>query len=164
MTANQYRAALSRLGYDPETGLFWWTVATRNAVAGKRAGCITRSGSVAIQIDGKQILAHRLAWFFIHGEIPEAMIDHINRDPADNRAANLRKATASENQWNRGLPKNNKSGSKGVSWRARRQKWYAAIAISGKSKYLGSFDTVEAASAAYEAARLKYHGEYGQTL
>lgn len=49
--------------------------------------------------------------------------------------------------------KRNKSGFRGVYFSNRRQKFRATIKlVDGKRKRLGSFDTAEAASAAYEAA------------
>ena len=147
------------LAYESDTGEFHWKRKPRNALAGKLAGGLTSSGQLAIQIDGKTYMAHALAWLYVHGTLPE-MIDHINGDPLDNRVTNLRLCTPSQNQWNRGVSKNNTSGFKGVSWRARRSKWYAAIQVYGKTKYLGSFDTAEAAAEAYSAAARLLHGDW----
>lgn len=41
-------------------------------------------------------------------------IDHINRNPLDNRKKNLRISTYSDNQHNRGMFRNNTSGIKGI--------------------------------------------------
>jgi hypothetical protein len=163
MTAKQYQAALDRLRYDPEAGFFYWRVPTRNKPAGTEAGFLTSSGQIGIKVAGRIFLAHRLAWFFSHGREPSGQIDHINGIPTDNRIVNLRDVSASQNQWNRGKPKNNTSSKKGVSWRARRKRGYASISVRGQSIYLGSFLTLDAAASAYEEACRRHHGEFGRT-
>lgn len=88
------------------------------------------------------------------------IVDHINGNGLDNRRANLRQCTVSENMWNSRVPKTNKSGFKGVSWMSRHNKWRSAIRFKGKAFTIGYFDTVEAAAKAVAAARIKLHGEF----
>jgi len=60
----------------------------------------------------KHIFMHRLV-----NNTPDNMqTDHINRDKLDNRNENLRNTTKMLNGRNRGTPKNNTSGYKGVVW------------------------------------------------
>ena len=92
----------------------------------------------------------------------DMFVDHINGDGLDNRRANLRIATASQNQHNKRKYNNNKSGFKGVSWHNSGKKWCAQIRLNGKSIYLGLFDNPEDAHAAYCEASSKIHGEYGR--
>jgi len=81
--------------------------------------------------------------------------DHITRDKLDNRACNLRVVSPSENAYNTGLGKDNRSGYKGVYWHKSNSKWIACINVDGKTKYLGCFeDSREAAKAYNEAVRL----------
>lgn len=89
------------LHYDPVLGEFYWRhPAPGRSVAGP-AGSVGGSGYRYICIDGKQYSAGRLAWFYMYGRWPQE-IDHINRDPDDDRWENLREVSRRENNLNRG--------------------------------------------------------------
>lgn len=87
-------------------------------------------------------------------------VDHINHNIRDNRKCNLRLATAAENS--RNLIKYPKYSSpyKGVCWHKNNKIWQATIKVNYKIKYLGSFRDPKDAAIAYNAAALKYHGEF----
>lgn len=70
------------------------------------------------------------------------VVDHINHDTLDNRKANLRICTVSENNKNLSLSKRNNSGYIGVSYDKSRCKWVASKMIDGKlySKRFSSRD------------------------
>ena len=86
-------------------------------------------------------------------------IDHIDHDGLNNTRENLRLCTRSENQQNRRvLP----GKSKGVTWHRREKKWYVHIGLDGKRKHVGRFDSLDEATAAYDAAAKKYYGEFAQ--
>ena len=146
------------LDYNPETGVFVWKQKlNRRMVVGSKAGTVNSNGYVQIAIDGKKHLAHRLAWLYTYGCWPNKEIDHINRIKTDNRIANLRDVSRAENEWNSGKQVNNTSGYPGVYWDKRRKKWHTRIKVYGKNVHLGLFDTLEAANAAYMAAKEKLH-------
>lgn len=86
--------------------------------------------------------------------------DHSNGDGLDNRKENLRIATASQNKWNRNKYKNNTSGYKGVSWEKDRGRWRAYIILKTERIHLGYFNDKHEAARAYNAAAIKYHGEF----
>ena len=147
--------------YDPLTGLFLRLVTTNSrAVAGTLAGTVDGKGYLHIRIDGEIYRCHRLAWLYVYGEFPEDSIDHINLNRTDNRICNLRKASDTENKYNRNCLSTSKSGVKGVSWSASRKKWVAQISDNNCTIYLGRYSTIEGAKAAYDAAAKKMHREY----
>lgn len=86
----------------------------------------------------------------------DKIIDHINRDKKDNRKENLRVCTARENCINRGMLKNNTSGTMGVCFDKSRNKWTATIVINNKNKHLGRYENIEDAIIARLKAELKY--------
>lgn len=153
------------LTYDPLTGVFRWRVSGRGPQRrGAVAGCkdIAKSGRAArwkIKIEGTVYGAHTLAWLYVYGIMPKGL-DHKNRNPYDNRIANLRLATGSQNNANCNPRKHNKSGYKGVSWNARHKKWYAFITVNGRAKYLGHFTDKAEAARAYDKAARKAFGEF----
>ena len=145
------------LSYDPLTGLFTWIKQLGRAKKGNIAGTINSNGYVQIRLNGKIYLAHRLAWLYVHGEMPVSILDHINMDKKDNRIANLRLATKSQNSQNTLISAANTSGYKGVSWSEPAKKWRANIKLNQKSKHLGVFDSKEEAHIAYRKAAQEMH-------
>jgi len=124
--------------------------------SGQAAGTITSYGYIQICLDWRMYKAHRLAWLYIHGHMPERQLDHINHNRTDNRISNLREATPSENAQNRvGAQRNSKSGILGVH--KFKNKWRAFIQINGKTKNIGDFDTSEQARDAYLRAKRQLH-------
>ena len=102
---------------------------------------------------------------YLHREIiqvPDGMVvDHINHDGMDNRIANLRPATYSQNLYHRKKRAGTKhSKYKGVSWKKDRRKWVARIGFEKKDIHLGCFHSEIDAAKAYDAAAKKYHGEF----
>lgn len=154
------------LSYNPETGEFIWV--NRPSCRSKIkcddiAGCINAKGYRVIQIFGTQYYAHRLAWAFVHGVMPNDDIDHINGDKDDNRLFNLRSANRNQNQANIRAPKTNKLGIKGVCKVKDRNLFSAKIVVNGRRKHLGYFKNVENAAEVYAAAAKRYFGEFAKT-
>ncbi len=134
------------LDYDADTGIFKWREAIGNPPVGAEAGCLDSLGYIVVKIDRKPYKAHRLAFLYMEGYLPENTVDHANRKTWDNRWANLREVSLSCQNRNRSTPKNNTSGVKGVSYRKNRGKFHADVSINGVLIYLGCFsDILEAA-------------------
>lgn len=152
------------LSYDPETGLFTRKVTTSNsAIRGSIAGynSLGSSGNRYCEIlyNGTRYKAHNLAWLYMVGTFPKREIDHINRVKYDNRWANLREATRSQNTAN-STNSRNKSGYKGVSLETKTGKFKAEICCSYKKYTLGRFNTAEDAARAYDVKAKELFKEF----
>lgn len=133
---------------------------------GDLATCADGKGYLLCCCFGKRILAHRAAWALHHGEWPQWQVDHLDGVCDNNRIANLREATHTENMRNRSKHKNNSSGFKGVSMDKRSGRWRAQIWTGGQhgtNKRLGWFDTPDEAHKAYLDASSRIHGDFANS-
>jgi hypothetical protein len=87
-------------------------------------------------------------------------VDHINRDRLDNRNANLRLCSRSQNLWNTKKKASNKSGFKGVDYRPSRGVFRSRIRVGTIRMNLGHFKSAEDAHKAYIDAAKIHHGEF----
>lgn len=147
--------------YDEQTGHFMSLKRRGRVPAGYVSRARDGKGRVSISIDNYEYRVHRLAWFYTFGRWPKE-IDHINGDPSDNRLCNLREATRLQQMANLKKPITNKSGKKGVSWHKKGRKWQVHIKVNGVNLYLGLFEDLEAAHAAYRNAAIENNGEYAR--
>jgi len=157
LTAEDLR---EQLFYHHETGLFFW----RHGSEKRRSTPIStrdNRGYVKVRVNGRLYSAHRLAWLYMTGKWPLYQIDHIDLDKGNNAWSNLRKATGSQNQYNRPRTRRNKTGFKGVHFAANG--YVAAIRYDGKQYTLGTFATAEEAFAVYCEAARKHHKSYART-
>lgn len=148
------------LHYDADTGrLTWRKRMSRKLLAGSAAGCMSHAGYIHIGLRGRSYEAHRVIWFLVTGEQPPVCIDHRDGDRGNNRWANLRAATHSENSANRASTAGKYPRGVSKSW----SRFSATIKIDGKARYLGTFDTPDLAHAAFCEATRAHRGEFART-
>ncbi len=147
------------LSYDPSSGEFYWIKPSNNRMVGKRAGSINSTGRRHIKIGDYFYKEHRLAWLYMHGSMPESDIDHIDRNPLNNRIQNLRLATKAQNSLNRGKPRTS-NPAKGVRFVEAKGKWRCYGTYKKRSIHIGYFDDLELATLVSEVFREKFHGDY----
>lgn len=154
----EHAELLRLIHYDPESGCFTWKVNRgRNCKAGMSAGTV-RHGYITITVNQRFYMAHRLAWFYVHGVWPDQEVDHRDVCPTNNAIANLRLANRSMNVQNiRTARRTNMSSGLLGAHLHRCGRWMANIGINGKMKYLGLFDTKEEAHEAYLNAKRRLH-------
>lgn len=95
---------------------------------------------------------HVFLHHYVFGRKEDLIIDHINRDPLDNRKKNLRFATYRENMLNQGC--------RGYHWDKLNSKWVVQISIDGKNTTLGRFKDEADAKEARLRAEIKYYGKF----
>lgn len=106
---------------------------------------------------GASIAMHRLV---LKNLSESDVVDHINRNPLDNRKQNLRICSQADNAKNRGTYKNNCSGHAGVFFDKKSNKWIAYINCDKKRRRLGSYESIEDAIRVREEAEKNYFKEY----
>ncbi len=144
--------------YDAESGRLLWRKGNgRNVKPWQEAKSPNGHGYYTAKIKGKSYLAHRLAWLYVHGSLPNGDLDHKNRIRNDNRLCNLRQVSRTDNCQNISVPSHNKSGHIGVSWIKSHQAWTVYIKVDKKNKWLGYFKDLDEAVAARKAGEAKYY-------
>lgn len=104
-----------------------------------------------------EVFVHRAVWALVHGSWPENQIDHIDRNPRNNRPENLREVTASVNQMNKEVAGSVKFY--GVRFRPNTRRFEARVKKDGKEYHVGSFSTAVLAAKARDRVAVLLHGE-----
>lgn len=163
------------LRYAPETGKLFWLprgpewfgptgcVSWNARFAGQEAFTALDGGSAFHGfVLGAKCKAHRVIWALVTGEWPSDEIDHIDCDRKNNKWANLRSATRTQNQQNIRAHKDSASGARGL-WQRPDGRWRVRIQANKVGHEIGISGCKTAAAIAYAKASAKLHGEFGRT-
>ncbi len=118
-----------------------------------------QQGYAYATIGGKQIAMARFITKATRGEV----VDHVNGNTLLNISENLRRCSHSQNNCNKGVGTNNRSGEKGVSWHKASNKWRVSINVDCKYIYIGTYSDLNEAVAARKLAEEKYHKEFAKS-
>ena len=156
-------AAVSNV-WEYRDGHLYWRVKAGRGVAVKHPG-----EKVAVKPDSlgycyvtwkrKHYAVHRVVFLLVNGWLPDC-IDHIDNNPRNNSAENLRVATRLQNQFNRRINKQSKSGVKNVT--PHQGKWCVRFSIGRRTKHFGCFDTLDQAANVAARIRDELHGEFAR--
>jgi hypothetical protein len=148
-------ATVDDADFDRVNAFKWYAYKDRNTWYARRSVPSEKAGGRF----SAAVLMHR----FILGAAKGQPVDHINGDGLDNRRQNIRVCSSKDNARNSKRSLANTSGKKGVHWDAAAGRWRARICVDRKLIYVGSFRDLDAAAAAYDAAAVKYFGQYAKT-
>jgi hypothetical protein len=163
--------------YESSTGVLVWKyrpefhfetnrafLVFNSQYAFKVAGCLGSCGYHVVGVDGKKLYSHRVCYALYHGKWPKNQIDHIDGDRTNNKISNLRDIGAKENQRNRRINNNNKTGLTGVRWDKDRGAFRATIKVNYKTIHLTYTDDFFEACCARISANNKYkfHENHGK--
>lgn len=163
----------SLFSYNESKGVVYWLPREgesnwNSKNAGKEAGYIITSGYIQIGIklgDSRFFMKRSRFIVSLHNGdwLDEGfVVDHINRNPIDDRFVNLRVCEQRNNIKNRSLNTNNSSGFKGVSL-SKSGKWVAQIQVDKVPIVIGYYQHREDAAVAYDEYALRNFGEYAST-
>ena len=168
VTKNYLEIVREYISYDKDTGIFKWIKSPRsNVSSGDEVGCVAKIKNnqyIKMRIFGNNVFAHRLAFFYVNGEMPDGCIDHINGNGLDNRFKNLRIVDRYGNAKNQKKSSRNTSGICGISWDSSRNLWRADFRSNGKFHHVGRFLDIGDAKKSLDMARIghnfsKRHGK-----
>nr|DAG29032.1 MAG TPA: homing endonuclease [Caudoviricetes sp.] len=111
---------------------------------------LNSQGYPEVRDHGKVIRLHRYIMNMDEPFTYDRVVDHIDRNPLNNRKSNLRIVSQAVNTRNRAMSGNNTSGVPGVFWSSEMGAWRAYRVIDGVRHNIGNFETIEDAEAAVQ--------------
>lgn len=132
---------------DSPSGLSWRRYNGRH-ITGRRA-----DGYYRFQLDGESWVVHRVIWCLTHGDVdPGVVIDHIDRNKANNSLENLRETDQRQNCLNRTRKLRRFARFKDNRWEAQ-----FTIPETRSSIYCGRYKTEQEAHLAAVSRRLELY-------
>jgi hypothetical protein len=107
----------------------------------------------------KHYAVHRVVFLLCHGWLP-GCVDHVDGHPQNNNVENLRAASRLQNQFNRRINRQTKSGVKNVT--SHQGKWCVRFSVARRTRHFGCFDTLNEAADAAAKVRAELHGEFAR--
>jgi len=142
LVADLYEKLHFHFDYNPLLGELTWKVPRVSWIkVGDVVGSPHNAGYKQTKFYGQHYLVHRLIWLYHYKELPE-LIDHIDRNRANNRIENLRVSDKHKNAHNSECS----IGSvpyRGVSIDRKRNKYAVHLKINGKRYFGGYFNSSE---------------------
>lgn len=145
--------------YSPEDGRLFWAKRRCGTKCGTECGHENASGYRRVKLNGRLFLSHRIIYAIAFGEDPGGYeVDHIDRNPRNNRPSNLRLATKGQNKANGLAYSRNNTGLRGVHKHRRTGKFLVTV----QGRYVGCFKNIADATLAYDQAALRAFGEFAR--
>lgn len=156
----------TRVRVDVEAGRVFWIDATKHHanLIGQEAGSARRSSHGTkrywyVKVDSRPIKRSHLVFLFATGQWPVEQVDHINGDSLDDRRANLREATPTQNAWNHKTRRKQASTPMGVR-RTASGRFQARIGFNKQQIVIGVFETPDLAATAYQQKRKELFNDF----
>lgn len=151
---------IRKIFYYFDGKLFWLQTINNRAKEDTAAGWVDSRGYIQVRYNNKYYRLARLIWMYHFGEIQDDMVvDHKDGNKLNNNIDNLRLATYSQSTCNT-VSKENSTGFRGVRKCYNKFSAYIRDPATKKRLYLGSYNSAEEASEAYQAAAESLHGDF----
>ncbi len=150
--------------WEYRDGSLYWLIKCGRGIAVKHPGdkVIVVPDSLGyeyVTYKRKHFAVHRIVFLLTQGWLPDC-IDHIDGNPTNNNASNLRSATRLQNQFNRRVNSKSKTGIKNVT--PHQGKWQVRFSIKGKTKHYGCFEDIDFAEFVAHEVRLSLHRDFAR--
>jgi hypothetical protein len=143
------------------SGLMWVTPRARRLKPGDVAGCLSGKKGLRqdwiIGFNNNRYLVSRVIYAKLIKDPGNLTVDHIDRNPLNNKITNLRLANRVQQSLNRDIKSKSDSGVVGISWSERAKKWRVRIQLNNKINYLGNYLCLLDAYEAYIKSELLTH-------
>jgi len=115
----------SVFSYNSETGIFTNKADRHRAKKGQIAGCKRDAHGNVLSFRGTKIMARRLAWFFLYGEVPICFVQNKDGDIFNDSKDNLIQINGVDRRLSGKTRKDSVSGITGISYVKKKNKWRA---------------------------------------